>query len=867
MGQVFSAYDERLDRRVALKNISPDKAGEPRARERFLREARIAARLDHPSLVHVHDILDDASGSWIVMELVEGETLATLVKTGPLPVERCVDLGLEIAQGLAAAHAAGILHRDLKTENVLVTTPKDGAPGGGHAKILDFGLSKPLEPGDWGATLTKSGELIGTPRAMSPEQAQGLAVDARSDLFAFGVLLYEILSGDSPFLGPGPVETLNKVCHDAPEPIRDKVTDLPNPLGRLIDTLLAKDPTERPESAQRVVEMLRGLRSADLRGVDAESRVERRESSAAVRRPATDDSEFHLSGERRPITVLCGELISADDSGSLDPEVLYEILPQFRNLVRGVLERFGGHLADFQGHRLVIYVGYPRARDDDAHRAVRAAQALIDGCADLAVGDGIQASARAGIHTGPAVVLGGHGGKETVALGATLDTASLIRDHTAPGSVAVSPATQHLLGEHLETASASLEPIPDGEVTSSTLENPTPFVIVDGSRDRWNPLERVSAAAPLVGRDKELGLLVDRFEICREGVGQAVLLSGEAGMGKSRLLWEVRRRLEGSDCRWLTTAGTMEARGMPLQPIVILARALIGVDDEVSSEQQRQHLENVLRAVEFPFDETGPPLLSLMSGTPNALSDPAHQQDALDLLLELLLETSESTPTVVACEDLHWMDPSSLAFIGRLAEERAAAPLLLLMTTRPESKISWTQSSSLTQLRLGGLTPEQTLRMLEALGGDRGFDSGMRSTLAERSDGIPRFVETLASHAYGEPPDADRTSVPPRLVGGLLGQLDSLGTAKELAQWVSVLGRAFDPSQLLSQAAWDKETLNHELGRLVDADVLERLEDGATRNPLAERYRFRLALMREVALASLVDSDRRRLAALLEGPV
>src|SRR5436305_5506370 len=208
MGEVYRAYDQRLGRSVAVKLIRPEASGDARARERLRREARAAAGLGHPQVVQVLDIVDLGETEAIVMELVEGESLSQLLRQGPLDVATGVRLGREIVEGLGAAHERGILHRDLKAENVMVTPE-------GHVKILDFGLAWSLA-GD--SPLTQTDAVIGTYRCMSPEQAQGLPLDQRSDLFSLGVLLYEVLTGQSPFQRPSPLETLTRVCNHGHRP-------------------------------------------------------------------------------------------------------------------------------------------------------------------------------------------------------------------------------------------------------------------------------------------------------------------------------------------------------------------------------------------------------------------------------------------------------------------------------------------------------------------------------------------------------------------------------------------------------------------------------------------------------------------------
>lgn len=245
MGEVFKAYDDRLERWVAIKRIRPGKEDTDENRQRFLREARATAALNHSSIVHVYDIFRDDESDCIVMEYVDGKTLQSLTADGPLDPSEVARLGREIAEGLAAAHEKNILHRDLKTENIIVTPE-------GRAKILDFGLARPLISEELDSSLTGKGQLVGTSRAMSPEYVGGDRVDERSDLFAFGVLLYEALTGHSPFKAPNTLATLKQVIVHQQPPAREINPAVPRELSDLIDRLLEKSPEERPQSAKEV---------------------------------------------------------------------------------------------------------------------------------------------------------------------------------------------------------------------------------------------------------------------------------------------------------------------------------------------------------------------------------------------------------------------------------------------------------------------------------------------------------------------------------------------------------------------------------------------------------------------------------------
>lgn len=253
MGEVFLAYDSRLERKVAIKKIRNEAALDAVNRQRLLREAKIGAKLSHPAIVQVFDIVELADFHWIVMELVEGTTVAQMVRGGPLEVGIALSIGRQVAEGLAEAHDKGLLHRDLKSENVMV-----GAKN--RVKILDFGLAKPVDANK-DASLTADGEVMGTCRSMSPEQAKGLELDGRSDLFSLGVLLYEMTTGISPFRAPTPVATLTLVCTHDPEPAALLNPAVPYPISHFVARLLDKDRKGRPADAGQAATEIAELES------------------------------------------------------------------------------------------------------------------------------------------------------------------------------------------------------------------------------------------------------------------------------------------------------------------------------------------------------------------------------------------------------------------------------------------------------------------------------------------------------------------------------------------------------------------------------------------------------------------------------
>ncbi len=261
MGEVYRARDTKLQREVALKVLPPDTAANPERRQRFEREARAVAALNHPNIVTIHSV-DEVDGRlFLTMELVDGQPLSELIRPGGLPIYQLLAIATPLADAVSAAHARGITHRDLKPANVMVASTR-------QVKVLDFGLAKLLDPSlitDSMATeapqvITGQGNILGTIAYMAPEQAEGKPVDARSDIFSLGVMLYEMATGERPFKGDTSVSTLAAIMRDTPKPVTEVNPAIPKELGRVIRRALSKDPERRQQTGKDLRNELDDLR-------------------------------------------------------------------------------------------------------------------------------------------------------------------------------------------------------------------------------------------------------------------------------------------------------------------------------------------------------------------------------------------------------------------------------------------------------------------------------------------------------------------------------------------------------------------------------------------------------------------------------
>jgi class 3 adenylate cyclase len=593
------------------------------------------------------------------------------------------------------------------------------------------------------------------------------------------------------------------------------------------------------------------------------------------------DSPFDsaaLDVERRQLTVLFCDLVDATELASrLDPEDWREVVRAYHKSCEGVVAVFQGHIAQYLGDGLLVYFGYPQAHEEDAVRAVHTALGFIETLqalnARLQREWGVTLAVRIGVHTGIVVVgdMGGRDPRETLALGDTINLAYRLQEVAGADSVVISRATERLVRRAF-----ALEELED-HTLKGVASSPQLFRVT-----RARPAEsdidvaHRSGFTPLVDREQEIGLLLDGWEQAVEAHGNALLLGGEAGMGKSRLVQELRDRIIDEPHLWLAGRCSAYHQNSAFHSVIDFVQQALNFGPGDTAKEKMSKLEQALVPAEavplfasllsIPLPELYPPI---------ALSPDAQRRKTLEALVEWLFALSEDKRVVLVLEDLQWSDPSTIAFLGMLLEQLPTAALLTVLTHRPEFESPWPRRSHLVQLSLHPLTRRQTETMVEAVTRGKALPAEVLEQVVAKTDGVPLFVEELTktvveSGVVEEGRERFELSgsvldltIPSTLKDSLMARLDRVSPTKEVAQLGAVLGREFSYEILRELSSRSDGALRDDLVRLERAELIFRR--GV---PPHSSYVFKHALIQETAYQSLLKSTRveyhGRIAKLLE---
>jgi class 3 adenylate cyclase/tetratricopeptide (TPR) repeat protein len=553
-------------------------------------------------------------------------------------------------------------------------------------------------------------------------------------------------------------------------------------------------------------------------------------------------------GERRHLTVLFCDLVgSTEIAARLDPEEWRETVAGYHRAAAEEITRFGGHVAKYLGDGVMALFGYPEAHDNDGERAARAALAILEAIARLDRTSGrSKLSARVGIDSG-AVVVGAGAGKDADVFGDAPNIAARVQAVAEPGTVMITEATQRLvsglfvLEEH-------------GAESLKGIERPVKLYRVarsSGVRGRLEAGAAVRGMTSFVGREDELRLLMNRWERVREGQGQVVTIVGEAGIGKSRLLQRFRAEIGSDSHTWLECATAPFYQNTPFYAVEELLRQSLHWDQRFAA------LEASLAAAGTSSGEAAPILpparpLDLASSKAAGLTPEQERKRLLANLVGWTLDATRNQPLVIATEDLHWADPSTLELIQLMVEQGATSRLLLLYTARPEFRAQWPMRAHHTQITLNRLSAQSARAIIAEVMASKALAGETIEAVVERTGGVPLFVEELTRAVLEGGASLAGRAIPATLHDSLMARLDQLGAAKEIAQIGAVIGSEF--SYELLRAVHPIADLEKRLRTLVDAELIyvRGIAPNAT-------YRFKHALIRDAAYEALLKSRRKEL--------
>ena len=584
--------------------------------------------------------------------------------------------------------------------------------------------------------------------------------------------------------------------------------------------------------------------------------------------PLAIDKAAKDTAERRQVTVMFCDLVGSTAlSARLDPEDMREIIGVYHHCCANLITKAGGFVAKYMGDGVLAYFGYPQAHEDDAERGVRAALALTEAVPKLHTERDTTLQVRVGLATGLAVVgdlIGEGDARERGVVGDTPNLAARLQALAEPGQVVISNSTRHLTGGTFSYGDL-------GKVRLKGLADPVQAWQVTGTTEQSRfEAQHESSLTPLVGREEELELLLRRWQRAKSGEGQVVLLSGEPGIGKSRLTVTLEERLQGEPYTPQRYFCTPQHTDSALYPIIRQFERAAEFERDDTPDSKLDTLLALLAPGQERDIHILTELLSFPTGdrfAPSEWSAQRKKDETFKALLRMLEALSQEQPVVTIYEDAHWIDPSTHELLDLTVERVACLPVLLIITHRPEFQPPWTGQTHVSTLTLNHPGRRERMALAESVARDRALPDAVVQEIIERTDGVPLFLEELTKAVVeAGARDGDiantlpsATSVPATLHASLMARLDRLGSlTKEVAQIGAAIGREFSYEVIAAVAQQSDAALRVALNGLNEAGLVF-----CRGVPPQATFLFKHALVRDAAYGSMLRSQRRRLHALI----
>ena len=603
-------------------------------------------------------------------------------------------------------------------------------------------------------------------------------------------------------------------------------------------------------------------------------------AAAAADAPADGEPTYRPAGagEQRHVTVMFCDLVdSTERAQRLELEEWRDLVRSFQSVCYQEISRAGGFVAQYLGDGVLAYFGYPSAHGQDARAAVAAAIEIARGLREPAApSHAARLQVRVGIDSGVVLAseMGFGASRQPLVVGSVPNRAARIQAAAQPNTVVISEATHRLV--HGEFVCESI-----GRPDLRGQDQPVELFRVVRARQAQPPAGDGAGLTPLIGRDAQLAVLLDRWHAAQQGQGQIVVLAGEAGVGKSRLVRELKARVAGDARFTFEYRGTQRSESSAFLPVLEHLRRAWRLDRAHSIAEAGARLGRALASRGALPDEVSlmASLLEIAWPAQDSSNDPSRgdtpqrrKQRTLELLTNLLFDAAARRPTLLIIEDLHWVDPSSLELIRLVATRIHGAAVLMVLSMRPETSPPWPEHDRVTRIDLVRLSPAETEAMIQNLSRSTALPPELVRDLVEKSDGVPLYVEEVTrlvleagvsgnsngsgNGVHRQPPRRSLADlgVPATLQESLIARLDRLGPSKDLAQLCAVVGRSFDFELIKAASGIEEAGLRRELGRLRELDILHTV-DGQSQ----ETFVFKHALVQDAAYASLVRSRRREL--------
>lgn len=576
--------------------------------------------------------------------------------------------------------------------------------------------------------------------------------------------------------------------------------------------------------------------------------------------------QMHTSGEpeRRQLTVMFADLMGSTElSQQLDPEDLRDINLAYQDAATKAIQRYSGFVARYMGDGLLAYFGYPLAHEDDAERALRAGLKLIEAVKVLRTG--VPLAVRIGVATGPVVVgdiIGEGSAQESAVIGETPNLAARLQSVAAPNTVVLSAATRRLVAGRFDFDAL-------GPRVLKGIAQPVSVYRVLAIRE----VSRFDAAhnrrlTPMVGRSEELQLILQRWQLAVEGKGQAVLLCGEAGIGKSRIVRALEDSIPEHSSNRIHFYCSPYHRTSAFYPAARYLERTVGVKPEHTPAEKLYLLKSLLSRLNIDYDTAAPVFAELLSIQPDAtasdlvLSPEALRHQILDALNGYVAARAARKPTLLVVEDTHWIDQSTQDFLSSLIEQIVARNVFVLVTYRPEFNSPWATNSHVISITVNNLGYSDSATMIAEMTREHGLPHGMVEEIIARTDGVPLFIEEISASlrdvrftengksAETGASDTLAAGIPVTLQDLLMARLDRMGFAKQVAQLAAVIGRSFSLELLTKLSDCGMDVLEKSLSRLVESGLVYANIGTAT------TFEFKHTLIRDVAYQSLLKSER-----------